>query len=434
MSNLVVIGAQWGDEGKGKIVDRLAGQFDAVARYAGGSNAGHTLTVKGEKVVVHLLPSGVLHPTTRCFLGASMVVDPAALIAEVEAVGEVGVTLGGDRLCLDRRAHLVLPYHRELDTRRDVGASAIGTTRRGIGPAYEDKVARRGLRVADLEDESQLREKLKRVVEERINPALEYFGAPLVDLLQLFDQLVEQGARLRPWIGDVPGELWRMMGQGQRVLFEGAQGVLLDLEHGSYPYVTSSSTLPAGACLSLGVSPRSLGSVIGVAKAYCTRVGEGPFPTEAHGEPGEQLAQAGHEFGSTTGRPRRCGWLDLVALRHAVRVSGIDALALTKIDVLAGIEPLRVCVGYTLDGKEQTSPPATAEQWHRVEPRYVERPSIEALDVVKLRAVKTWNQLPASIRDFVSFIGAEVGVPVAFVSTGPGREDGVMTGAFEWGQ
>ncbi|HPK72768.1 MAG TPA: adenylosuccinate synthase, partial [Vicinamibacterales bacterium] len=341
--NIAVVGAQWGDEGKGKIVDLLARRFSIVARYQGGHNAGHTVHVGGRRFVLRLIPSGILHQGVTCVIGNGVVVDLAALFDEVDGLAGAGIGVDG-RLLISDRAHVILPYHPDLDRLREasLGPRMIGTTSRGIGPAYEDKAGRRGLRVCDLADAAALEEHIRDGLARRNELARDGRLA----WTDVFDRTRQLGERLKPWIADVSAVLCAAMADGRSILFEGAQGTMLDLDHGTYPYVTSSNATVGGACTGLGIGPRSIHVVLGIAKAYTTRVGEGPFPSELHGGDGDALRAKGGEFGTVTGRPRRCGWFDAVQMRHAVRVNGFDALAVTKLDVLDGFERVPVCVGY----------------------------------------------------------------------------------------
>ena len=344
--NLAVLGAQWGDEGKGKIVDLLTPRFDIVARYQGGHNAGHTVYVNGTKFVLRLIPSGILHPGITCVIGNGVVVDPKALFAEVDELAKSGIEVG-DRLIVSDKAHLILPYHKDLDLLAEArrGDRKIGTTSRGIGPAYEDKIARRGIRVGDLADA----EALAQGVRDNVAARNRLVADSTMDWKPVLGQLIEQGNRLRPWIRDVSLMLGDAMTKGKSILFEGAQGTLLDIDHGTYPYVTSSNASIGGVCTGLGIGPRAIDSVMGVVKAYTTRVGEGPLPTELSGEMGHRLRESGNEYGAVTGRPRRCGWYDAVAARYAARINGLDLLALTKLDVLDGLERIDICTAYRRD-------------------------------------------------------------------------------------
>jgi adenylosuccinate synthase len=425
MSVVIIVGAQWGDEGKGKVVDLFTERADLVVRYGGGANAGHTLVIDGQKLVTHLVPSGVLHPGKSCVLGDGMVIDPNTLLEEIEACQARGL-LARNELLVGAGAHVILPYHKLIDgLREDRDAStkrAIGTTRRGIGPAYEAKAARRGVRVRDLLVPQRLRELVAANLDELV-PLIVHLGgtAPSQDEVNRWiDDALAAGQRLGPSIGDASRHVSAAIAASQHVLFEGAQGCLLDLDHGTYPFVTSSSTIAAGACQSAGIGPTLIDHVIGITKAYATRVGGGPFPTELHDDEGHQLRLAGGEFGATTGRPRRCGWLDLPALRMGVRLSGMGGLALTKLDVLSAMPEVRVCVGYRADGKEYDEPPADPDLVSRLEPIYATYPSWPSLSDSP-RDVRELSDLPAAARSYVEAIERLSGVPLALVSVGPDR-------------
>ncbi len=411
---VVVVGAQWGDEGKGKIVDLFGEHADVVARYGGGANAGHTLVVGGEKRVFHLIPSGVLHAHSRCVLGHGTVIDPAVLLKEVDALDKSGIGVSG-RLLVSERAHVVLAHHMLVDGLRDV-QHGIGTTKRGIGPAYQDKAARRGVRIGDLLRAERLRTRLHENLESW-RPVIESLGGEVPPLDAALETLLAQGERLRPFVGDASRELSASIARGEKVLFEGAQGTMLDVDLGTYPFVTSSAVVSGGASTGAGVSPRSIGRVIGITKAYTTRVGGGPFPTELHGAEGDALRQAGSEFGATTGRPRRCGWLDIPALRYAVRVNGLGGLAMTKLDVLSGRKTLPLCVAYELDGKLLDEPPYDHEDLGRVTPKYEELAGWSE----DISACKRAEDLPAATRKYIARIEALVGCPVTTTSVGPDR-------------
>jgi adenylosuccinate synthase len=418
-SNLVVLGAQWGDEGKGKIVDMLAPGFDVVARYQGGHNAGHTVLVSGRKYVLHLIPSGILHPGVHCVIGNGVVVDPQALFAEVDELGRLGVDVG-DRLIVSDRAHLILPYHRELDLLSEArrGERRIGTTSRGIGPAYEDKIGRRGIRVGDLANAASLAEAVRENVEARNRLIRE----STMDWQAVLAGLQAAWARMRPWVRDVSVWLADAQAHGRTLLFEGAQGSLLDIDHGTYPYVTSSSATTGGVAVGLGVPPRDLHAVLGVAKAYTTRVGEGPLPTELTDAIGERLRETGQEFGASTGRPRRCGWFDAVAVRYAVRLNGLDALALTKLDVLDGLAELAVCTGYRSNGVVLDHFPAEIDRLAACEPVYEWLPGWRT----PTAGVRDFDRLPAEARRYVARLEELAGVPAAIVSTGSDRRDTIV--------
>src|SRR5918999_2815170 len=355
-TNIAVLGAQWGDEGKGKIVDMLTPHFSAVARDQGGHNAGHTGYVKGQKFVLHLIPSGILHPGVMCIIGNGVVIDPQALFKEVDELGRAGINVDG-RLLISEKAHVILPYHRELDVLSEArrGERKIGTTSRGIGPAYEDKIGRRGIRVCDLLGD---RDALATEVRENVSARNRIIKETTLDWKPVYDQLLSYGERMRPWVADVSLYLATNVAAGERVMFEGAQATLLDIDHGTYPFVTSSNASVGGVCTGLGIAPRAIGGVLGVAKAYTTRVGEGPLPTELFGEMAERLRESGQEYGASTGRPRRCGWYDAVVARYAARINGIDALALTKLDVLDGLDEVLICTEYRIGGRTVTDFPA----------------------------------------------------------------------------
>jgi adenylosuccinate synthase len=411
MAVVVVVGAQWGDEGKGKIVDLLTEKTQVVVRWAGGANAGHTLVVDGQKYVTHLIPSGILRKGTTCVLGEGMVVDPAVLLDEIKTFRGHGF-LGADQdLVIAERAHVTMPYHKEIDRLREEGPGKvkIGTTQRGIGPTYESKAARMGIRVGDLVRPQRFRELLDRYVADA-GSTLELLGGRRPQVSEIADAYLAYGAELRPFIRDASRFVNDAIRAGQNLMFEGAQGVLLDLDHGTYPFVTSSSTTAGGACAALGVGPTSIDAVMGIAKAYATRVGGGPFPTELHDATGELLRKRGNEFGSTTGRPRRCGWLDIPALRLAIRLSGIQGLGLTKLDVLASVGPVKLCVAYRLEGRLLDEMPLDADDLQAAEPIYEELPGwAEGEDIP-----------PAAAR-FVERISTLAGIPIWVTSVGPAR-------------
>jgi adenylosuccinate synthase len=415
--NLCVLGAQWGDEGKGKIVDLLTPQFDVVARYQGGHNAGHTVYVDGRKFVLHLIPSGILHPGVICIIGNGVVVDPRALFDEVDELASHGIDVKG-RLLVSDKAHVILPYHRELEVLAEArrGERKIGTTSRGIGPAYEDKIGRRGVRVGDLADQSA-DGPLVSAVRENVAARNHAVGDAAMQWEQVVADLRRIWPRLEPLVADTSLYLYRAMARGQRVMFEGAQGTLLDIDHGTYPFVTSSNAVAGGAATGLGIGPRSIQSVLGVAKAYATRVGEGPFPTELTGAMGERLRETGQEYGASTGRPRRCGWYDAVAVRYAVRVNGLDALAITKLDVLDGLEALQVCTAYRLGGNEITELPADTAQLAACEPVYETIPGWHQ----PTRGVTRFAELPREAQRYIRRLEEISGVPAAIVSTGSDR-------------
>ncbi|MHC5067992.1 MAG: adenylosuccinate synthase [Planctomycetota bacterium] len=415
--NSVVLGLQWGDEGKGKVIDVLAERVRYVVRCQGGANAGHTVVVEGRKTVLHLLPSGALHDGARCLIGNGVVVDPLALCEELDDLGAAGTALA-TRLAVSDRAHLVLPWHKLLDAAAEArkGDSKVGTTLRGIGPCYGDKMARVGLRCGEL-TASDLAARLT-VHAEQAAEALVAMGAERPDVAALVAAALPACERVAPMVADTAAELHAAAVRGDAILFEGAQGVMLDIDYGTYPYVTSSNTGVGGIVTGSGLSHKDLGTVIGIVKAYTTRVGEGPFPVELLGARGDELRERGGEFGATTGRPRRCGWLDLVAVGFACRLNGVDQLAITKLDVLSGEAELPVCVAYRLDGEELHSVPADVADLARVEPVYEVLPGWSE----DISGVQDFAQLPAAAQAYLRFIEDRTGVPVAFVGTGPGRE------------
>jgi adenylosuccinate synthase len=417
--NLAVLGAQWGDEGKGKIVDLLTPNFSIVARYQGGHNAGHTVYANGRKFVLRLLPSGILHSGITCIIGNGVVVDPEALFAEIDELTQAGITIG-DRLLISDKAHIILPYHKDLDLLSEArrGERQIGTTRRGIGPAYEDKIARRGIRVGDLAHPEALAD----AVQHNVAARNRLIPDSTMDWRKVLEDLSRAWQRMSPWVTDVSLFLSRARKAGRTIMFEGAQGTLLDIDHGTYPYVTSSNATVGGICSGLGIGLRAVDSVLGVAKAYTTRVGEGPLPTELTGAIGERLRESGQEFGAVTGRPRRCGWYDAVAVRYAVRVNGLDALALTKLDVLDGLPELQVCTAYRYRGETLTEMPGDVAQLAACEPVYETLTGWDA----PTRGIQKYDELPREARAYVARLEDITGVPAAIVSTGSGREDTIM--------
>jgi adenylosuccinate synthase len=429
MPNVVVVGAQWGDEGKGKVVDLLTEHAQVVVRFQGGNNAGHTLVVGGQKTVLHLIPSGILHPGKMCVIGNGVVVDPAVLVKEIDALKTRGFLKDDTHLIISDNAHVIFPWHKLLDTFREKarGGSAIGTTGRGIGPAYEDKVARRGIRVRDLLQPERLRkrieERLPGVIEElRELCRLASEPVPALEVTQLVSDYAALGDRLRPHVADASLFLAGQVARGARILFEGAQGTLLDVDHGTYPYVTSSNCVAGNAAVGSGLGPTTIDKVMGISKAYTTRVGGGPFPTELTDALGDQLRKVGDEFGATTGRPRRCGWLDGVVLRYAVRVNGLSSLALTKMDVLSGIKSLQLCNAYELDGQRITELPGDYEDLARVKPIYETLPGWDE----KLAGVRTFDEMPENAKRYVRRVEEISGVPVTCISVGADRGETVL--------
>jgi adenylosuccinate synthase len=425
MANVVVVGAQWGDEGKGKIVDWLSEQADVIIRFQGGHNAGHTLVIEGVTYKLSLLPSGIVRPGKLSVIGNGVVVDPEALIAEIGRLGAQGIVVTPDNLMLAENATLILALHRDLDAMREDAAAAagakIGTTRRGIGPAYEDKVGRRAIRVIDLSEPDSLPRKIERLLTHH-NALRRGLGVPEIDGGTVLKDLLAIAPKVLPFAGEVPAALDAHRRAGKRMLFEGAQGALLDVDHGTYPYVTSSNTVSGQAATGSGMGPGHVGFVLGIAKAYTTRVGEGPFPTELFDETGRLIGERGHEFGTVTGRPRRCGWFDACLVRHTVRTSGIDGIALTKLDILDGFKQIRIGVGYRLDGKLIDNFPSSEAQQARIEPVYEE---FEGWEGTTAKA-RSWADLPAQAIKYVRRVEELIGAPVALVSTSPDREDTIL--------
>ncbi len=420
MPNTVVIGLQWGDEGKGKVIDLLTPDVDAVVRFQGGNNAGHTLVIEGQKRVLHLIPSGVLHEKCLCIISNGVVVDPKVLIDEIEGLKNSGFFKDPSQLSISEDAHVLFPYHVRIDQLREEkrGGSAIGTTGRGIGPCYEDKVARCGIRMSDLVDSLALKKRLTEIVPEKRNYLEKVLGSKLpLSEEAIYEQYNTYGQYLKRHVCNTNHLLQELISQKRSVLFEGAQGVGLDLDHGTYPYVTSSNTISGGVFTGTGISPKGVDKILGVAKAYATRVGRGPFPTELNDKTGEYLQTKGAEFGSTTGRKRRCGWLDLFWLKHAVWMTGADHLALTKLDVLSGLDPISVAIGYRLNGKMLDSPPSRIEDWEKVEPVYE---SLKGWHE-NIESVTNIKQFPKACLDYLKWVEKEIGIPISIISVGPER-------------
>ncbi len=428
MPGVVIVGAQWGDEGKGKVIDLLAEHASLIVRFQGGNNAGHTI-VRGDEVFkFHLVPSGILYPGKICAIGNGVVVDPAVLTEEIDGLRRRGVDIGGLRVSAN--AHLIMPYHKLLDHAGEakLGKLQIGTTRRGIGPCYADKAARLGIRMQDLLDEKILRQKIKAAMEPKQLMLRPFAKDPALDLHTMTEDYRTCGHRLEPYIADTPPLAWHALDDGELVLFEGAQGTMLDIDHGTYPFVTSSNPVAGAACVGAGVGPNSIDDVWGVAKAYATRVGAGPFPTELDDDLGERMRQAGGEFGTTTGRARRTGWLDLVGLRYAKRVNGLTGLVITKLDVLTGIDPLNVAVRYTgPEGATFDEFPYHQSILHKARGDYVELPGWHE----DIRGARSLDDLPENARSYLDYVSDFLGIPIVMIGVGPAREEMIWTGAGE---
>jgi len=424
VTTLIAVGAQWGDEGKGKLVDWLAPRADLVVRFHGGNNAGHTLVVDGYKTVLHVVPAGILHPDTVNLIGPGVVVDPDILLGELDELSARGVIRDPARVRVSGRAHVIFEWHRALDQAREEAARgrAIGTTGRGIGPSYEDKVSRRGIRIADLLDPTALRDAIARLAELKNFELTEYYKWEPVDVRAVTERAIEWGRRLAPYVDRTERTLERALRAGKNVLFEGAQGNFLDIDHGTYPSVTSSNCVAGAVCAGAGIGPTRIDRVLGITKAYTTRVGGGPFPTELSGEAGELLRQRGAEFGATTGRPRRCGWLDAVMLREAATVSGYTALAVNKLDVLSGTGEIRIATTYRIDGAETDEFPMTLAELERAEPIYETHEGWTE----DLTACRRFEELPAAARRYVERVESLVGVPVELISIGPSRDETIV--------
>jgi adenylosuccinate synthase len=423
----VIVGAQWGDEGKGKIVDVLSENFSVVARYAGGHNAGHTVIIKGKKFVLQLVPCGVLRKGCRSVIGNGVVLDPIAFLKEVGGLRDMGVKVDGN-LFVSNRAHVILPYHRmiELAAENAPGRVKIGTTSRGIGPAYEDKMGRRGLRVADLLDLKLLKKHIENAVREKNMIAHALFNTEPLDADKMYEEYAEAAGRIAPFVCDTAVLLNQALNKGQSILFEGAQGTMLDIDHGTYPFVTSSSATSGGAVIGTGVAPNAINSVIGLTKAYCTRVGEGPFPTEEKGELGEQIRKRGNEFGAVTGRPRRTGWLDLPLLRYSGMINGTTWLVVTKLDVLDELAEIPVCVAYKIDGKKTEEIPPQISGYEKIEPVYRKMPGWQK----STEGIRELGKLPKAARDYLVFVEKEAGARIGMVSTGADRDYTIFVDKF----
>jgi len=424
MSNTVVVGTQWGDEGKGKIVDLLTSDADVVVRFQGGNNAGHTLVVEGNKFIFHLIPSGILYEGKKCLIGNGLVVDPGVLLKEIENLAQAGIHVGPERLGLSEKAHIIMPYHKAIDLAREAakGEGKIGTTGRGIGPCYEDKAARVGIRAIDLTEQDTLAEKIKACVPEKNFYLEQFLGGEALEEEAVLQESITYGKKLSPFLTDVSRELEEALRQQKNILFEGAQGTHLDIDHGTYPFVTSSNPVAGAACAGAGIGPGQLHHVVGVVKAYTTRVGGGPFVTELTDKTGDFIQERGGEFGSTTGRRRRCGWLDLVVLKDSARLNGLDSLAITKLDVLAGLETLRVCTAYEVEGERLLSRPASLKKFARCIPVYKELPGWQE----DISGARRLEDLPVQARAYLDVIQEETNIPLSIVSVGPARKETIM--------
>jgi adenylosuccinate synthase len=421
--NVVIIGTQWGDEGKGKIVDWLTETAHGVVRFQGGHNAGHTLVIAGKKQVLRLIPSGILRPGITCYIGNGVVVSPPALLSEIAELEAAGVSVR-DRLRVSQSCTLILPYHVALDVSREErrGLAKIGTTGRGVGPAYEDKVGRRGLRIHDLYFPEQFRTRLAEVMDFHNFTLTHYLNAKALDVNAVADEALALGERIKPMVTDVPSALEQAMQRGENLLFEGAQGALLDVDHGTYPYVTSSNCVAGAAAAGAGVGPQSLHYVLGIVKAYTTRVGSGPFPTELHDDVGKHIGTRGNEFGSVTGRPRRCGWFDAPALKRTIQLNGVGGLCVTKLDVLDGMPSVKLCVGYKIDGKPTNILPFGADAVATCEPIYEEMAGWSE----PTQSVKHWDDLPKNARLYLGRLSEVAGAPIDIISTGPDRLETIL--------
>lgn len=424
MSSIVIIGAQWGDEGKGKVVDLLTPTIDAVVRFQGGNNAGHTVIVGGKQYILHLIPSGILHPGKRCFIGNGVVLDPVVFCEEIKTLQDQGIEITPERLCISYNTHLILPYHKAIDKARELnkGVDKIGTTGRGIGPCYEDKSARIGVRATDLQDFALLRKKIEKALVEKNALLTSLYGQKAMTVDEVMAEIEASANQLVPFLGDVAGEVEDCWKNGGKVMFEGAQGTQLDIDHGTYPFVTSSNTVSGGASSGSGVAPWRLNRIIGITKAYTTRVGSGPFPTELNDEVGAYLQKNGGEVGATTGRVRRCGWFDAVILRHAVRLNGLTEIALTKLDVLSGLAELKICTAYQYKGKTLQYPPLAENSMADAVPVYETLPGWDT----NLCDCKSLEDMPEAARNYIKRIEELLGVPAKIISVGADRDQTIV--------
>ena len=424
MANVIVVGTQWGDEGKGKVVDLLSESADYIVRFQGGNNAGHTLVVEDKKFILHLIPSGILHSDKTCCIGNGVVVDPGVLLGEIENLSSHQVQVSPDNLVISGQAHVIMTYHQAVDNARELrkGKSKIGTTGRGIGPCYEDKASRAGIRFHELIKPKMFTEKLKANLEEKNFYLEKFLGAKPLDYNQIADQYLAYGEQLRPYAGNVSELLDRARRHGKNILFEGAQGTHLDIDHGTYPFVTSSNVVAGGACSGAGIGPTCIDTVTGICKAYTTRVGGGPFPTELEDEVGKHLQKVGVEFGSTTGRPRRCGWLDMVVLKNAARLNGLNSLAITKLDVLSGLEQIRIATSYVHGTSSMENFPNECFTLESCKPSYMDFPGWSE----DITSARTFSDLPANTQSYLRAIEELAEIPLSIVSVGPGREQTIM--------
>ncbi len=422
MSQVVVVGMQWGDEGKGKIIDLLAEKADIIVRFQGGNNAGHTIVVNKKKYIFHLIPSGIFHDGKMCCIGNGVVVDPKVLLEEIDRLKAYNIEISPHKLCISERAHVIMPYHKRIDIAREKkkGKKRIGTTGRGIGPCYEDKAARTGIRIIDLIDKKPFLKKLKERIEEKNFYLTQYLHDEPVSFKEIADTYTKYGEVLRPYVGNVTQLLWQAKDKGKNILFEGAQGTHLDIDHGTYPYVTSSNTLAGNICAGAGFPITAIDTIIGVCKAYTTRVGGGPFLTELKGTFEDSLRERGGEYGATTGRPRRCGWLDLVAIKQSIRLNGVQQLAITKLDVLTGLEKIKICIDYQYNGKKMEFLPVETDISAKYTPIY------ETLPGWKEDLQADWDSLPKAARDYLDYINQFTGVPLSIISIGPRREETIL--------
>lgn len=416
MSIAVVVGSQWGDEGKGKIVDLLSERYDIVVRYQGGANAGHTVQVGDKQFILHLIPSGILWENVKCVIGNGVVIDPKALLDEIKFLENLGINIKG-RLFISQNAHLIMPYHKLLDSINESGSSKIGTTGRGIGPCYIDKYARKGIKIVDLLDKKDLEQKIKTNIEEKNILLKKLYDHEELKVDEIIKEYLEFDDAIDQYITDVPSFLNNELNDGKSILLEGAQGTMLDVDFGTYPYVTSSNPTSGGACTGSGIPPTKISLVIGIVKAYTTRVGLGPFPTEMLGEEGDQLREIGSEFGATTGRPRRCGWFDAFLMNYSRMINGIERAAITKLDILSYLDEIKVCVGYEINGKKLNSYPTNVNQMMQVTPVYETLPGWKT----NISDIKNYDELPAAAKDYLSFIAQQSGFEISMISVGPRR-------------